>query len=203
MKTDRRVDAYIAKSGEFARPILSHLRKRVHAACPQAEETIRWNMPFFTYGGALLCAMAAFKAHCAFLFWHQRMKEVLAADGARKTGAMGSLGRITKLGDLPDGRTMTRYLKAAAKLNESGEPARASRPRKPKSAVRVPSDLAAALKKNRAAAKAFANFSYSHRKEYVEWITGAKRDETRRQRLATAIDWLAQGKPQNWRYLER
>lgn len=199
-RTDPRVDAYIARAAPFARPILHHLRDLVHDACPGAEETIKWGSPSFSYDGKILCGMAAFKAHCAFGFWHKEMAKVLAKDGVASDEAMGSLGKITRLEDLPSDRAMKGYLRKAAELNESDAPARPRRARGPAAEMPVPADLAAALKKSRAAAKTFEGFSPGHRKEYIEWIIGAKREETRQKRLATAIGWLAEGKRRNWRY---
>src|SRR4051794_6916619 len=181
---DRRIDAYIAQAGSFAQPILEHLRELVHRACPEATETIKWSAPHFEYRGSILCSMAAFKTHCAFGFWHQGMEKVLGDHGAKGATAMGSFGRITSVADLPDDKTLIRFIREAAKLNESGVPARPKAPAgAPKKEPKVPSDLAAALQKNRTAAEAFAKFPPSHRKEYIEWILEAKRDETRQKRL--------------------
>jgi uncharacterized protein YdeI (YjbR/CyaY-like superfamily) len=196
-KVDSRVDAYIAKSAEFARPILQHLRKLVHEACPEAEEAMKWRMPFFMHHG-ILCHMAGFKAHCSFGFRHQVMEKVIGPQGGNAGEGMGSFGRITSVADLPNDRTMRRYIQQAAKLMESGGPVRP--PPKPKAALRVPGMLATALKKNKTAAATFEKFSASHRREYIEWIVEAKRDETREKRLATTIEWLAEGKARNWKY---
>jgi uncharacterized protein YdeI (YjbR/CyaY-like superfamily) len=197
MRTDPRVDDYIAKSAEFARPILRHLRALVHEACPAAQETIQWGRPSFTYHG-ILCGLAGFKAHCAFGFWRRGMTDVIGRDGGKAEQAMGSLGRIMSLADLPGDRAMLGYIRQAAKLNEAGGPAR-PKP-KPKKPLPVPADLAAALKKNVKAAKVFADFNPSPRREYIEWITEAKRLETRQKRVATTIQWLASGKRRNWKY---
>lgn len=198
-KPDPRIDAYIAKAAPFAQPILRHLRELVHTGCPEAQETMKWSMPHFTHGGGILCSMSAFKAHCAFGFWHRGMNAIIAKDGIDAEAAMGDFGRITSLADLPDDRKMIRYIREAAKLNESDAPARP--PPKPKQVLPVPADLAAALKTNKKAAAAFGAFSPSHRREYIEWITEAKRVETRQKRLATTLVWLAAGKPRNWQYL--
>jgi len=195
---DPRVDAYIAKSAEFARPILQHLRELVHGACPEAEEEMKWNMPFFMHHG-ILCHMAAFKAHCSFGFRHRAMEAIVGRAVGKTNEGMGLFGRITTLADLPDDRAMRRYIQLAAKFMTSGGPARPAP--KPKAALPVPAVLAAALKKNKAAAAAFKNFSPSHRREYIEWITEARRDETRQKRLATTIAWLVEGKPRNWKYM--
>lgn len=207
-KRDPRIDAYIAKSQPYARPILKQLRAVVHEACPDVEETIKWSLPHYQYRG-MLCAMAAFKAHCTFGFWKGDL--VLGEGGRSAEQAMGQFGRITKVADLPPKSVIARYVRIAMKLNDEGakpkwllarnakRAAKGSRPGT-KPPVRVPADLAAALRKNVKARAAFAGFPPSHRREYVEWITGAKRPETRARRLATAVGWMAEGKSYNWRY---
>lgn len=195
-------DAYIAKAAPFAQPILSHLRKLVHAACPAVAEEIKWGMPAFVYQGKMLCHMAAFKAHLAFGFWHQDMEKLIAKEqGAGQIGeAMGLLGRITRREDLPGDATLRRYIKQAMALTDAGTPARPRAAAKKKPEAAVPADLAAGLKRSRKAATTWEGFSPSHRREYVEWITEAKRPETREQRLETTLEWLAEGKSRNWKY---
>jgi uncharacterized protein YdeI (YjbR/CyaY-like superfamily) len=196
-KKDPRVDAYIAKAAPFAQPILKHLRKLVHTGCPDVEETLKWSMPSFTHKG-ILCGIAAFKEHCTFGFWKHNLV-VGDQESPKAEEAMGTFGRITKLSDLPNDKVLLEYIRKAAELNDAGikKPAR---PKKPREELKIPSALIAALKANKKALDTFEQFSYSHQKEYVEWITEAKRDETRDKRLATAITWLAQGKPRNWKY---
>ena len=198
MYTDKRIDAYIAKSAPFAQPILKRLRKIVHAACPEATETIKWGMPSFMYRGKILCGMAGFKAHAAFGFWHRGMEKLMSREIGKTYDAMGLMGRITSLADLPSDKVLTHYIKTALKLHDSGAPARVKS--KPKPTLPMPADFAAALKKNQKAAAAWADFSPSARREYLEWITEARREETRASRLATTIAWTAQGKPRNWKY---
>ena len=198
-KRDARVDAYIARSAEFARPILSHLREIVHSACPDVEETLKWNAPHFMYRG-MLAGMSTFKAHCAFGFWKGSL--VTGGDGGLESRAMGQFGRITSLDDLPATRLIAGYVKQAMKLNEEG--IRAPRSRKtPKPDPEMPAELAAALRKNAKARATFEAFSPSHRREYVEWIAEAKGEETRQRRLASAIEWMAEGKARNWKYMAR
>jgi len=196
-KKDPRVDAYIAKAAPFAQPILKHLRKLVHAECPDVEETLKWSMPSFLYKG-ILCGMAAFKEHCTFGFWKHDL--VVGDQGApRAEEAMGTFGRITKLSDLPNDKVLLGYIRKAVELNDAGIKKPAP-PKKPREELKIPSSLMLALKANKKALETFEQFSYSHKKEYVEWITEAKRDETRDKRLATAIIWIAAGKPRNWKY---
>ena len=194
---DPRVDAYIEKSADFARPILAHIRDVVHAACPDVEEKMKWSFPHFDYKG-MMCSMAAFKAHCTLGFWKP---ELVLGDDARE-GGMGQFGRITSLKEVPSKKVLMGYVKKAMALNDAGvKPARATRAKKAKKPeVAIPEDLAAALKRNKKARATFEDFSPSHRREYVDWITGAKREETRAKRLATTLQWLEEGKHQNWRY---
>jgi hypothetical protein len=193
---DPRVDAYIARSAPFAQPILAHIRAVVHQACPRVEETVKWGMPAFDYHG-LMCGMAAFKQHCAFNLWKASLlKDAL---GATSGEAMGQFGRITSEKDLPPRARFVALVKKAAALNEAG----VTRPREPKAArppLRVPPEFMAALKKNKKALATFDAFSPSHKREYVEWVAGAKTDATREKRLATAVAQMADGKSQNWKY---
>ncbi|MBX3739096.1 MAG: YdeI/OmpD-associated family protein [Candidatus Didemnitutus sp.] len=196
---DPRIDAYLAKAAPFARPILAHLRALVHRAVPDAAETIKWGMPFFTVENTPLCNFAAFKAHTAFGFWRRDITEEFEKLHANGT-AMGAAGRIASLADLPADKVIVTFLKQAAERTRAGLPPRPKRKIAPRRPLRVPADLVAALKKNKTAAATWAKFSYSHRKDYVEWITEAKRPATRATRLATTLAWLAEGKTRNWKY---
>jgi uncharacterized protein YdeI (YjbR/CyaY-like superfamily) len=194
-KKDPRVDAYIAKSADFAKPILAEIRAIVHDACPSVEETMKWSFPHFDYKG-MMCSMAAFKEHCAFGFWKASL--VLGENGA-SSDAMGQFGRIVALSDLPSKKVMREYIQKAMALNDSGTTIKRE-PRAPKKAIPVPADFTAAVKKNKKAHAAFEAFSPSHRREYLEWITEAKTDDTRQRRITQAIKWMAQGKSRNWKY---
>jgi uncharacterized protein YdeI (YjbR/CyaY-like superfamily) len=196
--TDPRVDAYIEKSAAFAKPILKHLRRLVHRAQPAASEAIKWGMPSFIYQGSILCGMAAFKAHCTFGFWHQGMSKAIGAAGKKAAEAMGSLGRITSIDELPSDADLGGYIQHASKLIDAGAPAR-PKP-KPKKALSVPADLAAGLKRSAAAKRRFAEFTPGKLREYIEWIVEAKRPETRAKRLASTLEWVAEGKSRNWKY---
>ena len=197
-KKDPRVDTYIAKSAEFARPILIHLRELVHRGCPGVEETLKWSMPSFVYKG-LLCGMAAFKRHATFGFW----KHELVVGKTREKDGMGQFGRITALKELPADNVLLAYIRKAAALNDAGIKAPARTRAKPgeNRTLDVPDYFVAALKKNKIAQANFDSFSYSHKREYVEWMTSAKREETRQKRLQNALAWIAKGKPQNWKYM--
>jgi uncharacterized protein YdeI (YjbR/CyaY-like superfamily) len=195
---DPRVDAYIDRSADFAKPILLHIRKLVHTACPDVIETMKWSFPHFDYKGQMMCSMASFKQHCAFGFWKQSLLED-AAFPAEKT-AMGSFGRLTSVKDLPDDKTMKKLIADAMKLNDEGVKVKRAFVSSDKKELVVPDVLLEALAKHDAAAETFNSFPYSCKKEYVEWITEAKTDATRDKRLATAIEWLAEGKRRNWKY---
>jgi uncharacterized protein YdeI (YjbR/CyaY-like superfamily) len=197
-----KVDAYIAKAQPFAQPILSHIRELVHKACPEVEEAIKWSMPFFVLRGVILGHMAAFKQHCAIGLWGPEMNAILNEAGLHSENGMGSLGKITSLKDLPADKKMLGYYRQAAELILSGQRTKSlERPaKKPKPALEAPAELSAALKKNKAAAKVFAGFSPSCQREYSDWITEAKRPETREKRVAQAVEWIAEGKQRNWKY---
>jgi uncharacterized protein YdeI (YjbR/CyaY-like superfamily) len=197
------VDAYIAKSAPFARPILEKLRSLFHKACPEVEETIKWGFPHFEHRG-VLGSMAAFKQHASFGFW----KGSLMSDprglfrGIGKT-TMAAL-KVQTLADLPPDKVLLAYIKEAVKLNEEG--VKSPRPKKKvvkKKPVQAPDYFLAALRKQPKALAAFEAFSPSHKREYVEWITEAKQDATRQRRMETAVEWIAEGKPRNWKYMKK
>ena len=193
---DPRIDAYIEKSAGFARPILEHLRALVHEACPEVEESLKWSMPFFSYKAAPMCMMAAFKQHCSFGFWLS--KEVT---GGSDEDGMGQFGKLATLKDLPSDRQLAAHLKKAMALNEAGvKKARPKAAAKP--APTLPDDLSALLaqKKHAAARKAWESFPPGAQREYVDWIAEAKTGATRQKRLATTLEWLAEGKRRHWKY---
>ena len=198
-----KVDGYIARCADFAQPILTHIREVVHKALPDVEEDIKWSMPFFVYRGLNLANMAGFKQHCSFGLWGKEGPANLRKDGVYDREAMGQLGKLVSIKDLPPDREFIRYLRSAAAEIETGARTQNySRPRTttPKPPPEVPPALAAALRKNRAAANEFAIMPPGCRREYCDWISETKRDETRDKRVATAIEWISEGKRRNWKY---
>jgi len=195
-EVDPRIDAYIERAAPFARPILARVRELVHEGCPQVEETIKWGMPTFVYAGGILCGMAAFKQHASFGFW----KHALVIGEGEPRDGMGSYGKMVSLKDLPPKKTLIAHIRKAMKLNEDGVKAPATRRSAPKPPPETPADLVAALNKNKAAKSVYDAFPPSCKREYVEWIVEAKREETRAKRLAQAVEWMAEGKRRNWKY---
>lgn len=202
-KKEKQIDAYIAKSADFAKPILNHIRELVQKTCPEVEEKMKWSFPHFDYKGEMMCSMAAFKQHAVFGFWKAAlMKDPVLVETAKSEVAMGHLGRLTSLKDLPSDKKMTAWIKEAMKLNEQGIKVAKPKPAEKKELV-VPDYFTKALSKNKKAKQVFDNFAYSHRKEYLQWITEAKTEETRNKRMATALEWIAEGKGRNWKYMAK
>ncbi len=195
MSTDPRIDAYIGRAESFAQPILNHVRARVHAAAPEAEETMKWSAPSFTVDGKILLMMAAFKAHAAVNFW--RGQEI--GDGGPKAGAMGQFGKLTSVDDLPSDREFDVLIREAATLAKTA-PAPRKTKHAPKPAPPIHPDFARALAGNAKAKAVLDGFSPSARRDYLEWISEAKHDATRAKRIATAVEWLAEGKKRHWKY---
>ncbi len=198
------VDAYIDKSEDFAKPILKHLRALVHKVCPDVQEIIKWSSPHFDYKNGPMCHMASFKKHCAFGFWKAAlMKDEKLMATAKSEEAMGHLGKITSLKDLPSDKVLTAYIKEAMKLNEDGIrlPSR-SKPASDaqKEALKTPDYLVLSFKKHQEAKAVFEAFSYSNKKDYIEWLEEAKTEATRNKRLETALEWMAEGKTRHWKY---
>lgn len=199
---NQQVDAYIAKSAAFSRPILIHFRDLVHKTCPEVIETVKWGMPHFEYQG-VLCNMAAFKAHCSFGFW----KASLMADSYNlfslaANASMGHLGKITTLEDLPSDEILIEYITEAVVLNKTGIKGPGKTKKTETKDLLIPDYFIDTLKENPLAFKTFESFSYTNKKEYLDWVTEAKREETRNKRLDTAMEWMSQGKVRNWKYMK-
>jgi uncharacterized protein YdeI (YjbR/CyaY-like superfamily) len=197
--TDQRVDTYIESAQPFARPILIHIRKLMHTGCPDLTETVKWGMPHFEYKG-VIGSMAAFKEHAVFGFWKEDlipgMKQYI-----KEKEAMGSWGRITSIDGIPPDDEIIEFVRAAVKLNEEGikSPKRQPKP----VVVEMPDDFMKAIRVNKKALETYENFSPSHKKEYILWITDAKTDETRKSRMETAVQWMSEGKVRMWKYQKK
>lgn len=195
---DKRVDVYIEKAKPFAQPILNHLRKLVHQACPEVEEAIKWGMPHFLYKG-LFCCMASFKEHCTFVFWKgSLLKDPHQLLDKAGQNTMGHFGHIANLDELPSDKIFLSYLKEAMKLNDEGVklPKKISK----KKELIVPAYFLSAVKKNKKALQTFESLSLGKKKDYIDWITDAKQETTRQKRLKTSLEWLSEGKSRSWKY---
>ena len=201
-KSDPRIDAYIAKAAPFAQPILVHLRALVHRADPAIAETIKWGMPFFECDG-IVCHMAAFKAHCAFGLWRGGP----TAKTGKEDDAMGQFGRIAALADLPRDTEIVQLIRGAVERNRSREKVTekvtekvSEKPKTRRAPIAMTPEFRAALGRSKPAKATFDAFPPSQQREYLEWITEAKTAATRDKRIATAVEWLAEGKPRMWKY---
>ena len=199
--TDPRIDAYIGKAEPFAKPILQHIRKIVHTVCPDVEEKMKWSFPHFDYKGQMMCSMASFKNHCAFTFWKAALmkdpKHIFITEGET---AMGQLGRITSIKDLPTDSVLKSYIKEAMVLNDKGVKWPTGKKTTTEKKLVIPDYFEKRLAKNKKAKATFEKLPPSHKKEYMEWITEAKTEPTREKRISTTLEWLAEGKSRNWRY---
>jgi uncharacterized protein YdeI (YjbR/CyaY-like superfamily) len=203
-KKEKAIDAYIAKSAGFAKPILNHIRELVHKTCPDVEEKMKWGMPFFDYKNEILCHMAAFKQHAVMSFWKAAlMKDPVLKENAKSETAMGHLGKLTSLKDLPSDKKITAWIKETMMLTDKGIKLPARAKATVKKELTMPDYFLKELAKNKKAKQVFDNFPYSHKKEYLEWITEARTEETRNKRMATALEWIAEGKGRNWKYQKK
>lgn len=195
MNRDPRIDAYIGKAAPFAQPILAHVRERVHAVVPNAEETTKWSAPAFTIDGKILLILAAFKQHAALNFW--RGQELRG--GEANADAMGQFGKLRSVDDLPPDAELDRLIREAAELAKSA-PAPRKTKHEPKPAPSLHPEFAHALESAPKAKAVLDGFPPSARRDYLEWVSDAKQDSTRSKRIATAIEWLSEGKRRHWKY---
>lgn len=195
MSRDPRIDDYIAKAQPFAQQILTHVRNRVHAVLPDVQEDIKWRMPAYLVGGKLVLITAAFKEHTALNFW--RGQELESRHDT--VGAMGQFGKIKSLEELPSDAELDRLIREAAELAEAGPSPRKPK-HEPRPAAEMHPEFAAALDAAPTAKATFESFPPGQRREYADWIAEAKQDATRQKRIATAVEWLSEGKRRNWKY---
>lgn len=199
--TDPRIDAYIEKKVDFAKPILKHLRQLVHKACPGVVETIKWGMPFFDYKDSVLGTMAAFKEHCRFVFWKAKlMKDPEGILQVADKHSMGNFDKITSLKDLSSDKILIDYIKEAGRLNEENIKLPARQNITANTVLNAPEDFAAVLKKNKKALSFFEKFTAGKKKEYIKWITEAKTEATQNKRIEIAVEWISEGRARNWKY---
>ena len=197
---DERIDAYIAKSADFAKPILIHIRQVIHQASPLINETVKWGMPFFDYKGPV-CMMAAFKQHCGFGFWKaSRLNDPHGLlQGIDAEAAAGSFGRIENMNDLPSDEALIGFIHQMIAINESGVK-EAKKPSAPKPELPMPADFDKLLREDLGAMGNYEKFSPSCKREYLEWFAEAKSDATREKRIQQALEWIGEGKTRNWKY---
>lgn len=196
-KRDPRIDAYIEMAPPFAQSVLSYIRETVHAACPDAEETMKWNSPQFMYNGSLMVGMAAFKAHCRLIFWKGPLIKGPNGEDANEA----TIGKPASIAELPPKKVLIDYIKQAMKLNEQGVKLTEARAAKTKAEPQVPDELMKALAKNKMALASFGAMTASQRRDYADWVNSAKRSDTRARRIAEAVAQIAEGKPRNWKYM--
>lgn len=200
-KKEKEIDDYINRSADFAKPVLIHLRALVHKACPMVEEKMKWSFPHFNYKNDMMCSMAAFKQHCVFSFRKAAlMQDPVLIENAKSEVAMGHLGRIVSKENLPADQVMIEWIKEAMQLNDLGVKLPSKTTTSVKKKLVIPDDFIQALGENKKALQIFEQYNYAQKKEYVEWITDAKTAETRAKRIATSVEWIAEGKSRHWKH---
>lgn len=198
-KHNTKVDEYIEKSPDFAKPILNYLREMIHEVCPDVEEAIKWKFPTFMYRGKILCSITSFKQYCSLGFWlHQEMNTLKEIETPAEGSSMFSLGKLTKMEDLPSKLQLKKAVKEAMELTEMGITMKRAAPSKTETAI--PDYFQEALNQNKKALEIFEKKSPSFRKEYISWITEAKTETTRNKRIEQSLEWIAEGKSRNWKY---
>jgi uncharacterized protein YdeI (YjbR/CyaY-like superfamily) len=162
---------------------------------PEVEEAMKWSMPAYMLGGKIVLITAAFKGHLALNFWRG---QELRGDTAN-ADAMGQFGKIKSLDELSPDAELDRLIREAAELAKSA-PAPRKTKHDPKPAPELHPEFAAALAKAPKAKATLDALPPSAQRDYFEWIGEAKQDATRAKRIATAVEWLSEGKRRHWKY---
>ena len=188
------VEDWRESQSAFDRPLVERLLKLIRKSAPHLEECIRWNMPAWK-GRGLVCQVGGFKKHVSLMF--SRGAELDSPPGLSYEGeGCGSLrvAKFTALEQIND-KVVSALIVAATALDEdesSPKPRPQKRPEAP-----VPPALAAALAKSATARRAFDTLPPSHRREYSQWIAGAKQEATVQRRVEKAVAKLCAGEGLN------
>ena len=178
------IDTYIQNAPEFSQEILLHFRKLVHQAIPNVEEQIKWKFPHFVYKKEVICSMAAFSKHCAFSFPKAAlMKDKTLIEKAKTEEAMGHFGKVKTLQDLPSDSKIKGYIKESVSLI-------GQKSQKKKPAITIPKLLKKIFEENKKAADCFLKMSPSHQKEYINYISEAKKEETQKRRVEKVLEMI-------------
>jgi uncharacterized protein YdeI (YjbR/CyaY-like superfamily) len=193
-------DDYIAKSADFAKPVMEYLRKIIHETCPEVEEVMKWGNPHFDYKGDMMCILAAYSKHCSFsLYKAELMGDPKLIESVKAGKKMGYMDKITSLTDLPEKAVLVAYIKEVMTLNEAG--VKKARPKsETPQVIETPDYFNEELATNPLAKEIFESKSASFRKDYLIWITGAKTEATRQTRMEQSLEWIAEGKGRFWQY---
>lgn len=194
---NKKVDEYIFKMADFAKPILTHLRQIIFETCPDVEEDIKWGIPHYGYKGDHLVMMAGFKQHCSFsLYKAELMKDKMIQESVKAGKKFGYMDKVKDLSELPNKKVLTAYIKEAMELNSSG----ISKPKVVKEKVEVvaPKEFIEALEQDKIAFSVYESKSPSFRKNYIIWIADVKTDETRQKRITQSLEWIREGKDRFW-----
>lgn len=192
---------YIAKSADFAKPILTHLRQLIHDTCPDVDEIMKWSIPHFDYKGEMMCILAAYGHHCSFTFWKaDLMSDQKLRKNVDPKQPLGYMSKLTSLSDLPSDAGLIAYIKEAMALNENGVKLVIKRKTEAPAVIEVPDYFAEKLAANPVAKEIFESKSASFRKDYLVWIIDAKTDATRQKRMEESLEWIAEGKGRFWKY---
>ncbi|MEO9802317.1 MAG: YdeI/OmpD-associated family protein [Reichenbachiella sp.] len=193
----KKIDAYLTTVSSEHRPVLELIRKTVNAVDDRIQEDWKWRAPCFSLEG-LVCWFVAFKSHVGLNFFkgaliediHNAFVESEDEDKGNRMIHFKSIDEV-KVKVIQD------YVKQAVLLNEQG--IKIDFPKR--KTLETPDYLIEALNKNKKAKDVFESFTDAQRKDYIEWLVEAKREETRNKRMTQAIEWIAEGKTRNWKYM--
>src|SRR5438270_1264994 len=181
----RDVNDSLANAPEGTRPILVRLRRIFRQASPKLEEAIKWGVPCYLFKGPV-GGFAAYKQHVSWGLWKSRALN--DPEGLLGRGVSVMAGKITKVSEIPPAAKIIALIEQVIALNEAG--IKSPKPPEPE----LPADFAAAMKKAGKAARHYAAFTPARKWQYVNWVTQAKRAETRAKRIEIAVERIGEGK---------
>ncbi|GAB2541876.1 DUF1801 domain-containing protein [Rufibacter soli] len=186
---EEKIDAFFTNAPAFAKPICEKLRLAIDEADPALKPSWKWGTPVYEKAGAsMVCAISVHKQHVNLTFFQGA--QVPDTYGVFTTGLDGKnmrTIRFTEVGQVKE-EQIVEYVRAATlvKPDKSGKSTE-------RSVIEIPEDLKQALAHAKQLEK-FEQMAYTHRKEYVRWVSEAKRQETRDGRITKTVERITEGK---------
>ena len=162
------------------------------------EETIKWGAPTYTYQGKNVVGIGAFKSYFGLWFFQgalledKKKKLVNAQEGVTKAMRQWRFESAKEI----DEKLIKEYIKESVHNIDQGREIKAVR----KKPLSLPPELQQALKKSKKLENSFNGFSLSKRRDFAEYISSAKRDETKHKRLEKIIPMILEGVGLNDKY---
>jgi len=195
MEKNKTVDEYIKKRKDWFTELI-FLRKIILST--ELQETIKWGAPVYTINGKNVVGIAAFKSYVSLWFFQgallkdKKKKLVNAQEGVTKALRHWKFNSKKEI----DKKLVKEYLLEAIENQKKGKQIKPAA----KKPLKIPKELNSAFTKNKKLKNCFGELTPYKQREYAEYISEAKREETKMTRLKKIIPMILEKKGLNDKY---